>query len=313
LDKEELLKVEWANTPKIVKEWLPEAIIKNLLKTAINNSFKRYEEDSYGDRFFDYCFVEGAEPGDYKNQIIKLSPKHQIMCGIRFFNLDLKRAYINIEHANFKKWNMKLFNSAAIAIKEKYKMFNPFAYRILSVEEYNNKYPILNFTKDLSYYVGLKGNILSLEKPIKYDLIELVRPENLDFYSLYQGIVEFYIDDNPGAEDYVFALTKKDIERLHEEQTLFSVYIDEQWAGITAVERATEKYLEGYLIVEEILIKKFRGKNFGSAMQHKLIEIMPGDEYTLIFGEIHENNIPSRKTAARNGRIRSGTHYFIYL
>jgi len=40
---------------------------------------------------------------------------------------------------------------------------------------------------------------------------------------------------------------------------------------------------------------------------------MPGDEYTLIFGEIHENNLPSRKTASRNGLIRSGTHYFIHL
>jgi len=313
LDKEEILKVEWANTPKIVKEWLPQEIIKNLLKTSIEDSFSRHKEDSYGDRFFDYCYVNDAEPDDYKNQIIELSPTHQIMCGIRFFNLDLKRAYINIEHTNFEEWNMDLFNNAAIAIKERYKIFNPFAYRILSVEEYSHKYPILNFTKDLSYYVGLKGNILELEKPIKYDLIELVRPQNLDFYSLYQGLVEFYVDENPGAEDYVFALTKKDIERLHKDQTLFSVYIDEQWAGITAVERATKKYLEGYQIVEEILIKKFRGKNFGSAMQHKLIEIMPGDDYTLIFGEIHENNIPSRKTAARNGRIRSGTNYFIHL
>jgi len=313
LNKEEILKAEWANTPKIVKEWMPETIIKNLLKASIEENINRHQDETYGDRFFDYCYVEGAQPADYKNQIIELSPKHQIMCGIRFFNLDLKRAYVNIEHANFTNWDMDLFNSAAIAIKEKYEVFKPFAYRILSVDEYNNKYPILNFTKDLSYYVGLKGNILSLEKPIKYDMIELVRPKNLDFYSLYQGIVEFYIDENPGAEDYVFALSKKDIERLHREQTLFSVYIDEQWAGITAVERATKKYLEGYLIVEEILIKKFRGKNFGPAMQHKLIELMPGDEYTLIFGEIHENNIPSRKTAARNGRIRSGTHYFIHL
>lgn len=307
------MEIEWANTPKIVKEWLPEAIIKNLLKTSINASFSRYEEDSYGDRFFDYCYVSGAEPKDYKNQVIELSPEHQIMCGIRFFNLDLKRAYVNIEHTNFEQWNMDLFNSAAIAIKETYKVFNPFAYRILSSLEYSKKYPILNFTKDLSYYVGLKGNILSLQKPIKYDQVELVRPQNLDFYSLYQGIVEFYINDNPGAEDYVFALSKKDMQRLHKEQTLFYAYIDEQWAGVTAVERATEKYLEGYLIVEECLIKKFRGKNFAPAMQHKLIELMPGDEYTLIFGEIHENNIPSRKTAARNGRIRSGTHYFIHL
>jgi len=313
LNKEQILEIEWANTPKIVKEWLPEAIIKNLLKTSVNDSFGRYENDSYGDRFFDYCYVDGAEPTDYKNQIIELSPKHHIMCGIRFFNLDLKRAYVNIEHTNFEQWNMDLFNSAAIAIKEKYQVFKPFAYRILSALEYSKKYPILNFTKDLSYYVGLKGNILSLQKPIKYDQVELVRPQNLDFYSLYQGIVEFYINDNPGAEDYVFALSKKDMERLHKEQTLFYAYIDEQWAGVTAVERATEKYLEGYLIVEECLIKKFRGKNFAPAMQHKLIELMPGDEYTLIFGEIHENNIPSRKTAARNGRIRSGTHYFIHL
>jgi len=313
LDKDKILTVEWANTPKIVKEWLPEAIIKNLLKTSINGSFSRYEDDSYSDRFYDYCYVDGAEPSDYKNQIIELSPTHTIMCGIRFFNLDLKRAYINIEHTNFEEWDMDLFNSAAVAIKKKYEKFNPFAYRILSADEYRNKYPNLKFTKDLSYYVGLKGNILSLEKPIKYDLIELVKPVNLDFYSLYQGLVEFYIDENPGAQDYVFALSKKDIERLHNEQTLFSIYIDEQWAGLTAVERATEKYLEGYLIVEECLIKKFRGKNFGSAMQRKLIEFMPGDEYTLIFGEIHENNLPSRKTASRNGLIRSGTHYFIHL
>jgi len=229
LKRAEILEVEWANVP-------------NLIKTYTDRNFERFEKENYADRFFDYYYVDGSEPDDYKHQIIDLSKG-----------------------------------------------------------------------RDLSFYVGLKGNILSIQKPIKYDEVTLVRPENLDFYSLYQGTVEFYIDENPGSEQYVFAQSRKDIERLYESQTLFCPYIDEQWAGVIAVDRSTEKYLEGYLIVEEVIIKKFRGRNFAPAIQHKLIEIMPGDDFTLIYGEIHENNIPSRKTAARNGRIRSGTYYFINI
>lgn len=305
--------VEWVNVPQIIKQWLPEPILKNLLKNYIDQNFDRYNNDEYGDRFYDYYYVEGSEPKDYRNQIIELSNGNQLMTGIRFFNLEKDRAYIEIEHTNFREWTMDLFNETAIAIKERYKVFKPFAFRVLSATDYAKKYPILNVEKDLSFYVGLKGNILSIEKPIKYPEVTLERPENLDFFSLYEGTVEFYIDENPGSENYVFSLGKKEIERLHENQTLFCAYIDEQWAGVIAVDRTIDKYLEGYLIVEEVIIKKFRGRNFAAAIQNKLIEIMPGDDFTLIYGEIHENNIPSRKTAARNGRIRSGTYYFINL
>jgi len=313
LKKAEILEVEWANVPKIIKHWLPEPIIKNLIKSHVERNFERLEKDDYADRFFDYHYVDGSEPGDYQHQVIELSKGNKLMTGIRFFNLEKNKAYIEIEHTNFKQWNIELFNEAALAIKERYKIFKPFAFRILSSVDYAKQFPILNIEKDLSFYVGLKGNILSIEKPVKYDEVTLVRPENLDFYSLYQGAVEFYIDENPGSEQYVFALSRKEIERLHKNRTLFCPYIDEQWAGVIAVDRSSEKYLEGYLIVEEVIIKKFRGRNFAAAIQHKLIEMIPGDDFTLIYGEIHENNIPSRKTAARNGRIRSGTYYFINI
>jgi len=313
LNKAEILEVEWNNVPKIIKHWLPENIIKNLIKSDIARSFERFEQDSFADRFFDYHYVNGSEPSDYKNQIIELSKGRKLMTGIRFFNLEKDKAYIEIEHTNFNQWTMDLFNETALAIQDRYKVFKPFAFRILSSADYAKQYPILHIEKDLSFYVGLKGNILSINKPIKYDHVIVERPENLDFYSLYQGAVEFYIDENPGSEQYVFCLNKKDIEQLYENQTLFCAYIDEQWAGVVAVDRSSEKYLEGYIIMEEILIKKFRGRNFAPAMQRKLIELMPGDDYTLIYGEIHENNVPSRKTAARNGRIRSGTYYFINL
>jgi len=313
VNQKETLTIELAKVPAIIKEWQPEEVIKASLKKEMKINFNRMNDASFGDTFFDYHYVENSEPIDYRHLLLKLSDGKEIMTGIRFFGLDKTKAYVELVYTNFVEFDLETLKEIAQVIKKRYRVFNPFAFRLLHSGDLVKQFQSLNIKKDLHFYTGKKSSIMQMEVPIKYEQIELRKPNDLDFYSLYMGTLDFYIEDNPGSEEYVFTLEKEELEKLNTMGSLFCTYIDEQWAGIIACDYLQMKYLEGYCIVEECLIDKFRGKHFAAAIQRKMVEMLPGDMHTLVYGEIHDRNIPSRKTASKNGRITTGTNYFIYL
>jgi len=321
LNKKDILSTELEKVPEIIKSWQPASAIKKALQKEIDSNFKRMKDPAFGNSFYDYYYIEGSTPEDYRHQVLKLSNGVEIMTGIRFFGLDLSKAYVELVHTNIVELDLNTLNEIASAIVEKYAVFNPFAFRLLYNADLSKKFPVLKIEKDLHLYTGKKSAIVQMDIPIKYDQITLQRPENTDFYSLYKGTLDFFIEENPGSEKYVFTLEKDELEKLLEMGTLFCTYIDDQWAGIMACDEASIQYLNGYLIVEECLTKKYRGKHFAAAIQRKMIEMLPGNEQTLVFGEIHDENIPSRKTASRNGRIVTGseadlkrsTGFFIFI
>ncbi len=313
MDKTSLEEIEWKKVPEIIKQWLPENLVKSLVKSEIVKNFKIMEDDSYAERFRDYYFVENSEQEDYGHIVIELAGGNQIMTGLRFFNLELDKAYVEVLHHTHEKLSKKILTEIRDKIKERYKIFNPFAFRILSSGNPVKDFKPLKITEDLAYFAGLKESICQMDKPIKYDQVEVVRSENLDFYSLYKGLLEFYIEENPGSEQFIFVHDKDYLKNVMDKNNLFTIFIDEQWAGLIGVELQSEKYLDGYLVIEECLIKKFRGKHFAPAIQRKMIEQLPGDHHTIIYGEIHSNNIPSRRTAARVGRLKTGAYYFVHF
>lgn len=313
VNQKDTLKLQWQKVPAIIKDWQPKEVIEASLKKELKINFSKMKDPSFGDRFFDYYYVENSDPKDYRYMVLKLSEGREIMTGIRFYGLDKNKAYVEIVYTNFIDLDEAILKEIVAVIKERYAVFNPFACRILHANDLKKAFPSLKIKKDLHFYTGKKSSIMQMDIPIKYDQIELVKPDNLDFYSLYMGMLEFYIEDNPGSEEYVFTLDKDRLNKLKEMGTLFCTYIDEQWAGIIACDYLQMKYLEGYCIVEECLINKFRGKHFAAAIQRKMIEMLPGDMHTLVYGEIHDRNIPSRKTASKNGRITTGTNYFILI
>lgn len=71
--------------------------------------------------------------------------------------------------------------------------------------------------------------------------------------------------------------------------------------------------MHGYIITEEILSKRFRGKGFAPALQRQLIEHLMYENDEMIFGNPNSRNLVSLRTASRVGRVDVGGVYFVRI
>ena len=177
-----------------------------------------------------------------------------------------------------------------------------------SLIEYNSflngdQFVVSNFISDLK----------EEPKPENYSKIELQATQMVNWYPKYQKAYEIIHQDYELADEMGHAETKNQMQDRADKGLLFEAYRKNDFVGIVAVDRQRSWFLDGYVVMEELLFKPFRGQKLASALQRHLIEQINGDLNQMLYGTIHYTNIASLNTAYRCGRKYCGMYIFADL
>ena len=134
--------------------------------------------------------------------------------------------------------------------------------------------------------------------------------KNLDWYVHYKHSFEAILESNSAFEEMTQMESEASFLEMMNTHLLYEAYLEGKLLGIICVVKDQEYLFNGYVIYEEFIFEPYRGKNYAAALQRHLIEQLPFENNEMIYGTIHYDNYPSKKTALRVGR--KCTHQFVF-
>lgn len=135
-------------------------------------------------------------------------------------------------------------------------------------------------------------------------------PATLESLPRIQAAYARFHADRPDLAPNVHPIEADDLAALIEAQTAADAWLDGEWAGLLAVKSAPLLGAPGLEVYEEILAPHLRGRGLGAPLQRAGLAMLPGTDH-LVWGTIHHDNLPSRRTAARVGRAEVDQRWFV--
>ncbi|MEZ5022815.1 MAG: GNAT family N-acetyltransferase [Chitinophagales bacterium] len=194
-------------------------------------------------------------------------------------------------------------------VGKSYQLFQPLSIRFFDGLNTIEK-ETTDFTFDQWYLANQLSTLKSYKTGFNQDKFEFRIPTDISFYKNYEKAFQQLVEAANGEEVLVYKESKESIQTLVDKQLVIGVYYDNDWAGFIAVDQINYKYFKGYCVMEEILLKEYKGKGLGKALQRKMIEHLSSKDDELLYGTIDNKNIPSIKTALANGRLKTGKYVF---
>ena len=132
--------------------------------------------------------------------------------------------------------------------------------------------------------------------------IRLERDPGLEWYGEFRRMYEAAPPTTTSAATFVAPETESSLAECAAAGALYRVFIDDVWAGVIAARPDSYRQWRGWLIVEEVLHRDFRGRHFAPAMQQAFLRQLSADREEFVFGTIAAANTASLKTSLRVGR-----------
>jgi len=132
------------------------------------------------------------------------------------------------------------------------------------------------------------------------------RPENLDFYPEYEAMYESFWRAHPELGAKIGIESRTALEEYAAHDGLRLIRIDGELAGVTAALRHAEFGLRGWRMRERVLSERHRGAGYGTRTLRAFVESLAHDPGDLVWGTIFAENVGSRRSAERLGRIDIG-------
>ncbi len=306
---ESFMKYESKNIPKKLLEWISKEEIEKNIKKKLDEYFKTLEENTGAQDFMDKINHPGTVLEDYKYHLLSLDGNKKLISSIRFRpENDLLRPFIEIYTKNFDMADLS--GEEVKTIIQKYKIFSPEFIRFYENEKADKN---SNFEIDYIIYAGHINSLKKMHKPSKYDDVEIKKIDTMDFYENYSNEFDMFNNEKPEQDWFVYKESRETLHDLLTDKNLYYLKIEDKFAGVVGIRKVREKYFEGYMVIEEILYKDFRGQGYGKAVQRKMIDQIRANDNEFIFGFIHPKNKASFKTAGGNGRFETVFSYLLKI
>lgn len=250
-----------------------------------------------------------GEPRDYFQRILDVNGC-QLLCGIRFADLDPDRAYVALI-----AWTDPALDltAAARAAMDAHRVFKPLAARVFR-DGVASPPPAdgCSARGDQVLCAESLQTITSAPPPPNYErttLVEADVDEAADFVARgYEALAE----RSPEIAPHVAPEDRDELAGCREDGRLAWWRVAGRTAGLIAVRREQWLGLDGFLMVEEVIAPEFAGKRTASAAQYRMAEALAEEApHRALFGTIDFCNTPSRRTAARVGRREIAAWWYL--
>jgi RimJ/RimL family protein N-acetyltransferase len=264
--------------------------IRQNIKLSFQKAIEWTHSEAFSIPYHAACPVAGAAANDYLYRIQEYGNGEHIIWGIHFEGRNIFRPYVSVFASTFDPAECAV-ELAAVAAKE-FKVFTPGRIAFFGR-------PGLRFEVDTTCYATSVGTARTALLPDNYRRVQVHRLADIAFYAEYE---EFYSQvytispEHPSSKE-----TRESLQRAVDEETMFRIIVDNEYAGFLGLHRSTDRYLNGYYVIEEILAPKFRGQKLAASVQRHVIEQL-ADRSALYFGHIDQRNIASWRAALSVGR-----------
>lgn len=295
-----------------LRAWFEPPVLRRGIEGFLTADVERLTSDELAREFAHSCPVPGAEPDDFKNRWLEVAGLGATLAGIRFWSLDLERPFVTVVASERLPRTPGDLADAAHALSEAFAQFSPKHIRIFlpydaplaptGPEQFWEKRVLAAPLHELR----------TRPTPSAYDRVQLKPAADTSSYPRYRQAFEDLLEDSPIHREYTRMETEEDLADLAKAGTLFDVFVDGHWAGLTAVDEGNEEGVEGYRMIEILLARHARGQRLGGALQRRLLEALP-DPSKLLLGTIDVRNVAAIRTAERVGRIDVGGYLWAPL
>ncbi len=292
-----------------VRAWLGDEAVERNLAEELEGDLERLVSDALAAEFQYHCSVDGANTDDYKNRLLTVG-ELELLVGIRFLGLDMGKPFIDVIYMSEPTLTPEQLEHVQDAVRAEYAVFKPERTRFYCPSQG----PRYSAAGDKRLLVAPLGVMIS--KADADPRVTLRRAESLAFYSRYNAVYNELYAERPELREVVRVEGEEDMQGYLGAGHLFEMFVDDVWAGVTAVFRDVNAGVGGFCVGEVVLAGAFRGKGLGSAVQGGLARGLleggagPGD---LLFGTVGEINVPARRAAERAGRVDVGGHVWLPL
>jgi GNAT superfamily N-acetyltransferase len=300
-----------AQTHPLIKSWYTPADLKANWQEAVKRDTEEFFSDGFAASFARNCKTLGLPAERFKHRLLETSA-HRLIAGIRFFGMDLNRPFIEVAQINKPLESDQEKEDITALLRNEFAPFKPTQWRVY--QSSHLAYQFAGCAGDKRYLVGRLKDINAQPEVKSSGKLELRLAQNLDFYPSYAEMYKMLHAERPWMPDVARQESLEDMQDYLKKGWLYEVFVNDVWAGVTAVSESCEVGAKGYYMIEIVLAKPFRGQGLGVVLQRCLAKILGEkslDASAALFGTIGAVNIPMQKTAARVGRIDVGGHYWI--
>ena len=295
----------------LVREWLSAETIRANLLEELDADLERLKSDVLAAEFQHHCPVAGASADEYKNRVLEVDGL-TLLTGIRFLGLDLQKPFVDVMYSSEAALTPEQLSAVKDAIREAFSVFRPRRFRFYSP----SNQPRFAKGGDKRLLAAPLGVMLAQPEAKTLRRVTLKRATSPAFYGDYAAIYEELLAEHPELQEVVRLEPEADMQTYLDEGYVFEIFVDDCWAGLTAVLEDVQTGLSGLCVMEIILARAFRAQGFGSAVQRRLAAALVAAgvvQDVLLFGTIGENNLPARRAAARAGRVDLGGRVWVTL
>jgi len=275
------------------------------LSSKIEEEYNELNSEKVKNSRHKYFNLPNIKSEQYSEYIVDIIGKGKVICGIRHLGLQKDEAFVNIL-TNFKTSKEELLEIYHSDLSKYFKPFNPKNLR------YFSKYKVASNEVRNSYLVQ---NAAAIKQNIQFDLekdINLVSPENDNYYAAYKAEYEKFHKANPNFEHIVQYNNLAQMEASREAGLLKELEYRGSKIGLIAAEKEDFLGQPGIYFIEILVNDGWKRKGFAKAMQRKYInEVCKNDE--IVWGTIDSNNKASLFTAKANLREEIRFENFIKI
>jgi len=238
--------------------------------------------------------IPNTEKADYAERILDLGYNRKVICGIRHLGGQVDQPFVNIL-SNFTTTKTELMELYASKLSNYFAVFSPKKLR------YYSRNKIASNEIRNSY---LAQNAATIKKGIQFDLekdINLINPDNYDYYNNYKAEYEKFHIKNPDFKHIVQVNDLELMETSRKGGLLKTAEYKGETIGLIAGLKDDFLGKPAVYFIEILVNQGWKRKGFAKAIQRKFInDVCQEDE--IIWGTIDMENQASIKTAKANLR-----------
>jgi len=245
--------------------------------------------------------LPGVAVDEYSHRHVH-SPRGDLLGGIRFYNRDVGRPFVEVIAHSFAT-----LNELRDCVRKEWASLRPGFMRLRTAPEalIINSNTRLHKSIHIARYDDLRPHdgLVMLEP---FDQLEQA-------IALVERRYQTLQCDHPDLAKILAPASPDELREWHHGGQLYAVRVHDETVGVLAIVPSSVGWIDGDEVSEEVIVANKNGHGYATAAQSAWAAQIATDRDRLLIGTIHGANVASRKTAEAVGRVRVLNDYDIAL
>ncbi len=298
------------SAPAAAAAVLGEDVIANAVAGAFRRTLAERTDGGWAERFRRSCPV-GAVPADaYRLREVRLANGLGVLAGIHFYGGDVERPFVGI-FAQTRDVSAAERLGVTPALCDAFAPFAPGATWWWTAGDGEGARDVDGATPDQRLLLGAIRDLVRTPVDPTGAPFTLRRDPTGSSYDAYDRVFAAFMAAHPAWEGRLARTSRDDYRACAEAGGLFVAEVDGEVAGVFAARPGEVRGVPGWLVEEELLADRWRGRGLAPLLQRMALAHLDTATHPLVLGTIDAANQPSLRTARRVGRVDAGGWTFV--